>query len=67
VAVKNPDCAKLMTVWCALAVALVTVFLMAGYALFESAGASPDPSTRTASERFRRPLRYLESHGRSLL
>jgi hypothetical protein len=29
--------------------------------------ASPDPSTRTASERFRRPLRDLESHGRSLL
>ena len=40
-AVKNPDCAKRMTVWCMLAVALVTVFLMAGYALFESGGQSP--------------------------
>lgn len=40
-AVKNPDCAKRMTVWCILAVALVTVFLMAGYALFESAGQAP--------------------------
>jgi hypothetical protein len=38
VAVKNTDCAKRMTVWCILAVALVTVFLMAGYALFESGG-----------------------------
>jgi hypothetical protein len=41
VAVKNPDCAKRMTVWCMLAVALVTVFLMAGYALFETAGQAP--------------------------
>jgi hypothetical protein len=41
VAVKNPDCVKRMTVWCTLAVALVTVFLMAGYALFESAGLTP--------------------------
>jgi hypothetical protein len=41
VAVKNPDCAKRMTVWCILAVVLVTVFLMAGYALFESAGQAP--------------------------
>jgi len=38
---KNPDCAKRMTVWCILAVAFVTVFLMAGYALFESAGQAP--------------------------
>jgi hypothetical protein len=41
VVVKNLDCAKRMTVWCILAVALVTVFLMAGYALFESAGLAP--------------------------
>jgi hypothetical protein len=41
VAAMNPDCAKRMTVWCLLAVALVTVFLMAGYALFESAGKGP--------------------------
>jgi hypothetical protein len=41
VAVKNTDCAKRMTVWCILAVALVTVFLMAGYALFESGGQAP--------------------------
>jgi hypothetical protein len=41
VAVKNPDCAKRMTVWCILAVVLVTVFLLAGYALFESAGQAP--------------------------
>jgi hypothetical protein len=41
VAIKNPDCAKRMTVWCVLAVALVIVFLMAGYALFESGGQAP--------------------------
>jgi hypothetical protein len=41
VAVKNPDCAKRMAVWCILAAALVTVFLMVGYALFESAGLAP--------------------------
>jgi hypothetical protein len=41
VAIKKPDCAKRMTVWCVLAVALVTVFLMAGYALFETAGQAP--------------------------
>jgi hypothetical protein len=41
VAVKDPDCAKRMTVWCILAAALVTVILMVGYALFESAGQAP--------------------------
>lgn len=40
-AVKNTDCAKRMTVWCILAVALVAAFLMAGYALFESGGQAP--------------------------
>jgi hypothetical protein len=41
VAIKNADCAKRMTVWCILAVALVSVFLMAGYAIFESGGLAP--------------------------
>jgi hypothetical protein len=41
VVVKNIDCAKRMTVWCILAVALVTVFIMAGYGLFESGGQAP--------------------------
>jgi hypothetical protein len=41
VAVKKADCAKRMIVWCTLALVLVTVFLMAGYALFEGAGQAP--------------------------
>jgi hypothetical protein len=41
VSVKDPDCAKRMTVWCILVAALVTVFLMVGYALFESGGLAP--------------------------
>jgi hypothetical protein len=41
VAVKNADCAKRMIAWCTLALLLVTVFLMAGYALFEGAGRPP--------------------------
>jgi hypothetical protein len=40
-AVMNPDCAKRMTVWCILAVVLVLVFLMGGYALFDSPGQGP--------------------------
>jgi hypothetical protein len=41
VVAMNPDCAKRMTVWCIMAVVFVTVFLMAGYALFESARQAP--------------------------
>jgi hypothetical protein len=41
VAVMNPDCAKRMTVWYFLAVVLVVVFLVSGYALFESPGQGP--------------------------
>jgi hypothetical protein len=41
VAFENPDCAKRMTAWCVLAVALVTILLTAGYALFESGGQAP--------------------------
>jgi hypothetical protein len=41
VAAMNADCAKRMTVWCILAVAMVTIFLVAGYAVFESAGQGP--------------------------
>ena len=35
------DCAKRMIVWCILAVLLVAVCLMGGYALFESPGKGP--------------------------
>ena len=39
--VMNPDCGKRMTVWCILAVALITIFLVAGYALFQTSGQAP--------------------------
>ena len=38
---KNPDCAKRMTVWCILAVMLVAVFAIGGYALYLSPGQGP--------------------------
>jgi hypothetical protein len=41
VVARSPDCAKRMTAWCILAVLLVAVFLMGGYALFESPGKGP--------------------------
>jgi hypothetical protein len=41
VAAKNLDCAKRMTVWCILAVMLVAVFAIGGYALYVSAGQGP--------------------------
>jgi hypothetical protein len=41
VAAKNPDCAKRMTVWCILAVMVVAVFALGGYALYVSPGQGP--------------------------
>jgi hypothetical protein len=53
VALKSPDCAKRMIVWSILAVVLVTLFVLGGYALFQLPGQgtpiqhnSPQTATR---------------------
>jgi hypothetical protein len=38
VAGRDRDCSKRMTVWCLLAMLLLTAFLISGYVLYESPG-----------------------------